>query len=202
MPHIPLMAAVKSLGYIGLTSVIFLESGVPFGFFLPGASLLFTAGILASDGLFNIWLLIPLISLAAIIGDSVGYWFGAWVGPSLFSWTKSRWFDPAHLAQAHAFYMRYGPQTIVLARFVPIVRTFVPIVAGVVAMPYQLFLPYNILGGCLFGSGITFAGYYLGRHVPFIGEHITGILLIIVFVTTAPLLMHIRGHTTPGNSSV
>lgn len=197
MIHLSLIAIVKTLGYAGLFTVVFLESGVIMGFFLPGASLLFTAGLLASQGLFNPWILIPLITAAAILGDSVGYWFGAKVGPALFSRPQSRFFNPAHVAQAHAFYEKYGPQTVILARFVPVVRTFVPVVAGIAQMRYALFLRYNIVGGVIFGSGLTFAGYFLGEHVPFVGEHITLILLLIIAVTTAPLFLHIRSAKAP-----
>ena len=182
---------VKLIGYPGLATVLFLESGVIIGVFLPGASLLFTAGLLASQGLFNIWILVPLLTLSAILGDSTGYWTGAKLGPKLFSRPQSRFFNPSHVTQAHEFYQKYGPETIILARFLPIVRTFAPMLAGVAEMPYGLFLRYNIIGAILFGSGVTFAGYILGEHVPWVGEHITLVLLGIVILTCLPLLSHV-----------
>jgi len=140
MHHLALIPLVKLIGYPGLFAVVFLESGVFFGFFLPGASMLFTAGLLSSHGYFDPLILIALLTVAAILGDSAGYWFGAKVGYRLFLRPNSRFFRHEYLESAKQFYERHGVYAIVLARFVPIVRTFAPIVAGVVKMRYQTFL--------------------------------------------------------------
>lgn len=192
MHHLALIPLVKAIGYPGLFAVVFLESGVFFGFFLPGASMLFTAGLLASKGFFDAWTLIPLVTLAAILGDSTGYWFGAKVGVRLFLRPDSRFFKHEYLERAKDFYDKHGMRTIVLARFVPIVRTFVPIIAGIVRMRYRSFLSYNIVGALAWAGGVTFLGYYLGTKVPFISTYLTPIILVIIVVTTIPLLWEIR----------
>lgn len=187
-----LVPLVKFIGYPGLFAVVYLESGVFFGFFLPGASMLFVAGLLASQGFFHPWTLIPLVTIAAILGDSTGYWFGAKVGHRLFLRPDSRFFKHAYLDQAKDFYDRHGVYAIVLARFVPFVRTFAPIVAGIVNMRYRQFLLYNIIGALLWAAGVTFLGYYLGERVPFIGEHLTVIVLLIIALTFVPLIAKLR----------
>lgn len=187
MPHFELIPLVKLIGYPGIFAVIFLESGVFFGFFLPGASLLFTAGLLASQGFFNPWFLIPLVALAAILGDSTGYWFGRTMGVRLFLRPDSRFLKHEHLERAKDFYDRHGMQAILLARFVPIVRTFAPIVAGVVGMRYRAFLAYNVAGALAWGAGVTFLGYWLGEKVPFVSDYLTPVILGIILVTLIPL---------------
>lgn len=188
MHYFALIPLVKLIGYPGLFAVIFLESGVFFGFFLPGASLLFTAGLLASKGFFDPWILIGLLTLAAILGDSTGYWFGAKVGYRLFLRPNSRFFKHEYLEQAKDFYEKHGVYAVALARFVPIARTFAPIVAGIVGMRYRTFLTYNVAGAISWGAGVTFLGYFLGERVPFVGEYITPIIIVIVIVTTIPLV--------------
>ena len=188
MPHIELLPLVTYFGYPGIFIAVFLESGLPIGFFLPGASMLFTAGLLASQGIFNPWILIPLIAIAAILGDNVGYWFGAKVGIKLFLRPNSRFFRHEHLVRAQHFYERRGAETILLARFVPIIRTFAPIVAGIAGMNYRKFVIYNIIGAISWGSGITFLGYYLGGRFPFVEQYLTPIILAIIIVTTIPLV--------------
>ena len=163
MPHFELVSLVQYFGYPGVFLTIFLESGLPIGFFLPGASMLFTAGLLASKGFFNPWILIPLVAVAAMLGDNVGYWFGAKVGIRLFLKPDSRFFKHEHLKRAQLFYEKYGPQTILLARFVPIVRTFAPIVAGGAGMNYRFFFFFKVIGGLFWGGGGPFFGFYLGR---------------------------------------
>ncbi len=187
MPHLELLPLVKILGYPGIFTIVFLESGVFFGFFLPGASMLFTAGLLASQGFFSPWILIPLVTIAAILGDNVGYWFGKKIGAPLLE-RNTRFFKHEYLIQARDFYERHGVLAVVLARFIPIVRTFAPIVAGMAEMHYRLFLTYNIAGALLWGAGVTFLGYYLGEKVPFVSEYLTPIVLIIVGVTSLPIL--------------
>ena len=187
MLHIDLPLLVQTLGYPGITLAVFLESGVPFGFFLPGASMLFTAGLLSSQGFFNPWVLIPLVTIAAILGDNAGYWFGRKVGVRLFLRPDSRFLKHRHLERAKRFYDTYGARAIVLGRFVPIVRTFAPIVAGVVQMNYRTFVTYNVLGALAWATGVTTLGYFLGAHVPFVGEYLTPILVGIVLLTLMPL---------------
>ncbi len=187
MPDLSLPALIQLVGYPGLFAVVFLESGVFFGFFLPGASMLFTAGLLASHGIFNVWILIPLVTSAAILGDNAGYWFGAKVGIKFFERPDSRFFRQEHLLRAKAFYDHHGFLAIVLARFIPIVRTFAPIVAGIVHMRYQTFVVYNIAGALLWGSGVTFLGFYLGEKIPGIDTYLTPIIGAIIILTCIPL---------------
>jgi len=188
LPHIDLIFWVKTLGYPGITAAVFLESGVPAGFFLPGASMLFTAGLLSSQGLFSPWALIVLVTIAAILGDNAGYWFGRKVGVRLFLKEDSRWLKHQHLERAKEFYDRYGTRAIFLGRFVPIVRTFAPIVAGVVAMNYRAFLTYNILSALVWAAGVTFLGYFLGAKVPIVSHYLTPIVLVIITITCAPIV--------------
>ena len=188
MHHLALIPLVKLIGYPGLFAVVFLESGVFFGFFFPGASMLFTAGLLSSHGYFNPWTLIVLLTLAAILGDSAGYWFGNKVGYRLFLRPDSRFFKHEYLQSAKEFYERHGVYAIVLARFIPFIRTFAPIVAGIVKMRYRTFLSYNVIGALAWAAGVTFLGYYLGEKVPFVGEYLTQIVLLIIGVTLIPLV--------------
>lgn len=187
MPDLNLTSIIQFVGYPGLFTAVFLESGVFFGFFLPGASMLFTAGLLASQGIFNVWILIPLLTLAAILGDNAGYWFGAKVGYRLFLRPDSRFFKQEHLKRAKDFYDRHGFLAIVLARFIPIIRTFAPIVAGVVRMRYRAFVVYNIVGALAWASGVTFLGFYLGEKIPGIETYLTPIITVIIIVTSIPL---------------
>src|SRR3954465_9477862 len=157
---------IRSFGTIGLILIIFAESGLLIGFFLPGDSLLFTAGLLASQGKLNIALVLLGCFAAAVAGDQVGYVFGGRVGPSIFRRPDSRLFKQENVARGQEFFDRYGPKTIVLARFVPVVRTFAPILAGVSRMRYRTFVAYNLLGGALWVGGVATAGYVLGTTVP------------------------------------
>ena len=192
LPHAGLIHLVTAVGYPGLFANVFLESGVFFGFFLPGSSVLFTAGLLASHGLFNVWFLIPLLTLAAVLGDSTGYWFGATVGVQLFFKKDSRFFKHSYLEQAKDFYERHGVIAVVLARFIPIVRTFAPIVAGIANMRYRTFLTYNIIGALAWAAGVTFAGFYLGERVPFISTYITPIVLVILVLSIIPVFWELK----------
>ena len=201
MPDLNLPSLIQYVGYPGLFTAVFLESGVFFGFFLPGASMLFTAGLLASQGIFNIWILIPLLTVAAILGDNAGYWFGAKVGYRLFLRPDSRFFRQEHLKRAKEFYDRHGFLAIVLARFIPIIRTFAPIVAGVVRMRYRVFVIYNIAGALLWASGVTFLGFYLGQKIPGIETYLTPIISVIIIVTCIPLVReYFRQRTEPTSS--
>ncbi|MBY0538899.1 DedA family protein [Patescibacteria group bacterium] len=180
---------IRAAGYVGIAGIIFAESGLFFGFFLPGDSLLFTAGFLASQGLFNIWLLVTLTTIAAIAGDSVGYWFGKKIGPMIFKRPDSFWFSQERVHQAHAFFEKHGAKSIILARFIPAVRTFTPIIAGVAGMHYDTFLKYNIIGGVLWATLLPLLGYYLGTFVPDIDQYIIPIVIAIVVASLIPLAM-------------
>lgn len=173
----------------GITAVTFAESGLFFGFFLPGDSLLFTAGLLAAQGFLNFPLLLLLTFLGAVLGDNVGYWFGHQVGPKIFAREDSLLFKKHHLEQAHKFYEKHGSKTIVLARFVPFVRTFAPIVAGAAQMHYSTFMTYNLLGGLLWAVGLSSLGFFLGN-TPFVKAHYEAVILLIIFASLIPIVLH------------
>ncbi len=205
MPHDNLVQLIQFVGYPGVFIAIFAESGIPFGIFFPGASLLFTAGLLASQGFFNPWILIPGVTIAAILGDIVGYWFGRKVGYKLFLRPDSRFFKHEHLQKAEAFYEKYGARTILFARFIPLIRTFAPIVAGVANMNVRTFLLYNLLGALLWATGVTSLGYFLGTSVPGVEEYLTFIILGIIVVSSIPVMLEAwrnykTGETTAGNN--
>lgn len=186
-----LIPFIKAAGYLGIFAVIFAESGLFVGFFLPGDSLLFTAGFLASQGLFNIWLLMPLIFVGAVLGDNVGYAFGYKVGPMLFNKEESILFHKDHLERARIFYEKYGKKAIVLARFMPGIRTFAPILAGVGKMNYTVFMAYNLIGGLLWGVGLPLLGYLLGNTIPDADKYLLPIILLIIFLSILPSLIHV-----------
>ncbi len=187
--HFDLSLLIKTIGYLGIFFFIFAESGLFFGFFLPGDSLLFTAGLLASQGYFNISILILLTTLGAILGDQVGYLFGKKIGPKIFNRDDSFFFRKKHITEAEIFYQNYGKKTIILARFIPIVRTFVPILAGVGKMHYKKFFTYNIIGGILWGLGIPLLGYFLGENIPNIDKYLLPIILLIIFLSILPTIL-------------
>jgi membrane-associated protein len=195
-----LKEVLTTFGYVGVTAIVFAESGLFFGFFLPGDSLLFTAGFLASPAgkeVFNIVLLSTLCVIAAIAGDQVGYWFGKWSGPRLFNREDSLWFHKKHLVRAHDFYEKHGGTAIILARFLPIVRTFVPIVAGAAEMDYRKFVTFNVLGGLLWALGMTWGGYAAGLilgatvHPEEIDRYLLPIIGLIIIASIAPTALHI-----------
>ncbi|MGW2783181.1 DedA family protein [Streptomyces populi] len=181
---------LDNFGIWGLLLVVFAESGLLIGFFLPGDSLLFTCGLLiATDAMdFPLWAAVPLICLAAVLGDQAGYLFGKKVGPSLFTRPDSRLFKQENVVKAHEFFEKYGPKSLVLARFVPIVRTFTPIIAGVSGMRYRPFLTFNVIGGVLWGAGVTLLGSWLGK-IEFVNKHIELILILIVLVSVVPIMI-------------
>mgnify|MGYP001573395230 FL=1 len=186
-----LISLIKTAGYLGLFGIIFAESGLFVGFFLPGDSLLFTAGFLASQGVLNIWILAPLMFVAAILGDNFGYAFGKKVGPALFKKEDSLFFRKDHIERAKVFYERYGKSTIVMARFLPVIRTFAPILAGVGNMRYPTFLFYNFIGAALWALGLTWLGYFLGSTIPNIDKYLIPIILAIIVLSSLPTLIHI-----------
>lgn len=189
--HLDPVAIVEAGGYLGIALIIFAESGLLVGIFLPGDSLLFVAGLLAAAGYLDVALLTTIVVLAAIIGDSVGYWFGAAVGPGLFQREDSRLFKRAYLVRTQEFYSKYGPRTVLLARFVPIVRTLAPVLAGVGSMKYSRFLSYNVIGGALWGIGVTFVGYFLGSIVPNSEKYILPFSLVVIIISFLPLGMNL-----------
>ena len=188
---------IETFGTLGLLAIVFVETGLLVGFFLPGDSLLFTAGLLsANDTLPDLWILLLTVPVAAILGDQVGYTIGRKAGPAIFKREESRFFQKEYVEKSQEFFDKYGPRTVVLARFVPIVRTFVPVMAGVGKMHYPTFLMYNVIGGILWGSGMTTLGYFLGQ-IDFVKANIEFIIIGIVAVSFIPVFIEIRrAHKT------
>lgn len=186
---------IEAFGLLAVLVIVFVESGLLVGFFLPGDSLLFTAGLLSATGtLPPLWVLLITIPVAAIAGDQVGYLIGRKAGPAIFNRPDSRFFHHEHVDRANEFFDRYGGRTIVLARFVPIVRTFAPVAAGVGRMPYRTFLAYNVLGGVLWGVGITTLGYFLGQ-IELIRANIEFVIVAIVGLSVLPMVIELyRGN--------
>ena len=178
-------------GYVGLTAIIFAETGLLIGFFLPGDSLLVTAGLLAARPQYglNVWLLGVLLTVAAILGNSLGYAIGHFSGPRLFKRDDSLLFKKKHLFRAQAFYQKHGGKTLVIARFMPIVRTFVPVVAGMAGMDLKSYTAYNVLGAVLWIWSMLFVGYFLGRFIPGIDQHIEKVILLVIFVSLLPAII-------------
>lgn len=184
---------IKTVGLFGIFGIIFAESGLLVGFFLPGDSLLFLAGFFAYLGYFNIAVLAVGCFLAAVIGDSVGYAFGRRVGRRLFNRKDSVFFHKDNLEKAEKFYEEHGKKTIVLARFLPIVRTFAPIVAGMAQMEYKTFLAYNVIGGFIWSIGLVFLGYFLGKLIPpdIMEKYIVLVVVLIIAISVLPTAFHI-----------
>src|SRR3990167_7404777 len=189
--YFDLLKILPAIGYLGIFAIVFAESGLLIGFFLPGDSLLFTAGFLASQGIFDIKVLALLCFIAAVLGDSVGYLFGHKVGRRLFQKKDSLLFHKDNLMKAEKFYEKHGKKTIVIARFMPMIRTFAPIVAGVGNMEYKTFVSYNIIGGLLWGVGISVAGYYLGSLIPDVDKYLLPIVALIIIISVSPAAVHI-----------
>ena len=187
-------------GYVVLVAIVFTETGLLVGFFLPGDSLLITAGLVAAGGGLNIWWLNGLLIVAAIVGDSVGYAIGWRVGPRLFTREKSLVFNPRHVERTRRFYERHGAKTIVIARFVPIVRTFAPVVAGVGDMEYRRFLTYNVLGGAGWVVSMTWAGYLLGQAIPDINRHIHIVVLAVIVLSVIPIVIEVLRERRRGTA--
>jgi len=189
---------VETFGLIGILVIVFAECGLLIGFFLPGDSLLFTTGLLVRQGVLGqpIWLVTALITVAAILGNQVGYYIGRKAGPAVFSRPESRFFKQEYVDKSYAFFDKYGARAIVLARFVPIVRTFITVTAGVGRMDYRRYTTYTVIGGVLWGTGVTLLGYALGS-VAFVAENIELILIGIVLVSLIPValeLLRTRSH--------
>ncbi len=194
---------INKFGLIGLFIIVFAESGLLIGFFLPGDSLLFTAGLLIATNKFDplsestsnisqVIVTMIVIFVAAVLGDQVGYQFGKRVGPNLFNRPKSRLFDPKNATRAQEFFDKYGVKTIVMARFVPIVRTFAPVVAGIGSMPLKTFSTFNVMGGALWGIGVPLIGFTLGKQFPSLENRIDVVAAIIIFVSVTPMIFEYR----------
>lgn len=192
--HFDLPQLIQSAGYVGIFAIVFAESGLFFGFFLPGDSLLFTAGFLASQDLLKLGILLPLIVIAAIGGDSAGFWTGRKFGRWLMNRKESFLFQKHNMVKAQDFYNKHGGKTLILARFIPAVRTFVPIVAGMADMEYKKFVSYNVVGGIIWGAGMTLLGYFLGNLIPGVDKYLLPIVLSIIVVSVLPGLIHMRGE--------
>ena len=180
---------IIGFGYLGISLTVFAESGLFFGAFLPGDSLLFTVGLLASQGNFNVLLLWTLVSISAILGDNVGYASGKYIGPKLFTKEDSLLFRQSHVLKAHAFYEKHGKRAIILARFFPIIRTFAPIIAGVGKMHYPTFILFNIIGGLLWSTSLIGLGYSVGNLIPGAKEYLEYIILAIIFLSILPIII-------------
>ena len=194
---IDIRAIISAFGVLGILAIVFAESGLLIGFFLPGDSLLFTAGFLTQVDILeiNVHLLVILLFIAAVLGDSVGYTFGRRVGRKLFTRPNSRLFKQENIQRAEAFYEKHGGKTIILARFIPVVRTFAPVVAGVGQMRYRTFLAYNLIGGLLWTGSITYLGYFLGAWftslVLDIDQVILPVVAVIILLSISPALLHL-----------
>jgi membrane-associated protein len=203
-PKVLIDALLDKLGafaYVGLFFIVFAETGLAIGFFLPGDSLLVVAGLFAAAGKLDLWVLMITLFIAAVVGDAVGYYSGKRMGKAIFNRPKSRLFNPNHLKKAHAFYEKYGGKTIIIARFVPIVRTFAPIVAGAAEMTYRNFVIYNIFGGFLWVTSMLLAGYFLGGlfeqlmqswfGIPNfkLEDHIDKVVIVVVFLSILPMII-------------
>lgn len=187
---------IASVGLVGLTIIIFAETGLLIGFFLPGDSLLFSAGLFAAGGHLDIWSLAWILTVAAILGDATGYWIGRKLGSTLYDRPDSMLFKRKHLDQTREFYEKHGGKTIILARYIPIVRTFAPTVAGVAGMSYRNFAVFNVVGAFLWIWSLLFAGYLLGRTVPGIKDYIHVIVVGIVVLSVLPIVfkwLKVRG---------
>ncbi len=183
--------ALVGAGLLVLLLVVFVESGLLIGFFLPGDSLLFTAGLLINtQDVLPLWLVLVTVPLAAIAGDQVGYFIGKKAGPRIFNKPDSRFFQQEYVDKSYAFFEKYGARTIVIARFVPIVRTFAPVVAGVSRMQYRTFVTYNVIGGVLWGAGVTLLGYFLGQ-IQFVADNIEPIILLIIALSVLPIVVEV-----------
>jgi membrane-associated protein len=189
--HFSLESFLQTAGYAGMFALVFSETGLLIGVVLPGDSVLFTAGFIASQGIaFNIWILIAIIFIAAVIGDNVGYLFGKKVGKRIFNRNDSRFFHKDNITKAQKFYDKHGPMTIVLARYIPIVRTFAPLVAGVGDMNYKIFILFDIIGCAVWAAGITLLGYYLGKTIPGVDKYLLPALAVIIVLSFLPSAIH------------
>ncbi len=186
-----LESLISTVSYIGIFGIVFAETGLLLGFFLPGDSLLIAAGLMAAKGDLSLALIIFIVTIAAIIGNIVGYFIGQKVGPMIFKREKSRFFHPEHVEKTHAFFEKHGPKTIILARFIPIVRTFVATFAGVSKMNFKTFFVYSIIGGILWGVGLPLAAFYLGKLIPDLDKYILLVIAIVIVISFIPIALEL-----------
>lgn len=191
LQHIDIIQLTRVAGYIGLTAIIFAETGLFLGFFLPGDSLLFTAGLLASQGIFSIFLLVPLLIIAAIVGYTLAYWIGGKFGHWLLKREDSVWFKKRYLIQAHEFYEKHGGKALIIGRLLPIIRTFLPIVAGMAAMTYRRYSLFNVIGALIWCGGVTLMGYFLGNILPNAEKYLLPLVLLIIVLSFLPAVIHL-----------
>jgi membrane-associated protein len=189
--HLDIVQLTKTAGYFGLALIILAETGLFIGFFLPGDSLLFAAGLLASQNIFNVWILIPLMMVCAIAGYALAYWYGDKIGHWLLKKPDSFWFKKRYIIEAHEFYEKHGGKALIIGRLVPIVRTFLPIVAGMANMTSRRFTMYNIAGGIIWCGGIIILGYFLGGVIPNIDTYILPLVLLVILISVLPGVVHI-----------
>ena len=182
---------IQSFGYLGMFGIIFVETGLLVGFFLPGDSLLLMAGILAKSGTLSLPLTMLVCALGSILGDQLGYYIGYVAGPKVFTRPQSRFFDPANVTRAREFFDKYGLIAIIIARFIPVVRAFAPTMAGVTKLPYLRFLPLSILGGVLWGTSITTVGYVLGGLIPDLEKYIYVVIGVGILAGVIPSALHL-----------
>lgn len=199
MPSMDILQTIKhwlnpetliSFGYVALFLIIFAESGLLIGFFFPGDSLLLLAGVAAAAGQFNLVILLIGVFIAAFLGDQVGYWTGKTFGRRYFNREESLVFNKKHVAQSEEFFKKHGHKTIILARFIPVIRTFTPIIAGIGAMPYSVFVTYNLIGAFLWGVGIALLGYFVGN-LPFIEQYLNYVIIVVIILSLIPVITHI-----------
>ncbi len=191
MLHFDLESLIRSAGVLGVMLIVFAETGLLVGFFLPGDSLLFTAGFLAAQGYLNIWALCIGCLVAAVVGDAVGYSIGKSAGRKLYYRAGSKFFKPEHLHKAELFFEKHGGKAVIIARFMPIVRTFVPVVAGMGAMKYSRFVFFNVIGGLLWAVGVTLTGYLAGNHMPGVEKYMAPVILGIIALSLLPTAIHV-----------
>lgn len=205
-----LIASFGAFAMIGVCIIVFVETGLLVGFFLPGDSLLFVTGLMVSSGaivfplaestfVVPIWLACAMISVSAWLGDQTGYWIGRKAGPAIFNKSESKFFSQKNVSRTNSFFERYGARAIILAHFVPVMRTFVPVAAGIGEMPYRKFLKYNIIGVLGWGTGVTLLGFFLGK-IPFVAQHVEYFTIGFVVLSTVPILLELikarREHKT------
>lgn len=191
MPHIDIEHIIRTVGYIGVFLAIFAETGLFIGIVLPGDSLLFTAGFLASQDYFQIALLCTLVFAASVLGDNTGYYIGHRLGKRLFTRPESRIFKPEYPIKGQEFLNKHGGRAILLGKFMPIVRTMIPMVAGASQMEYRKFLRFNLLGGLVWAVGVTLAGYFLGSYIPGVDKYLLPIIALVILISIAPSAIHI-----------
>jgi membrane-associated protein len=191
LPGVNLDHFIRTVGILGVMAIVFAETGLLVGFFLPGDSLLFTAGFLASQGYMDIKFLAPGVFIAAVLGNSTGYLIGHKWGRTLFTRPESKLFKPKHVAQAEAFFEKHGGKAVTLAQFTPIIRTFVPVISGVGAMKFPKFIAFNVLGALVWAAGVTLAGYWLGSTIPNVDKYLLPILAVIIVLSLLPSALHV-----------